>query len=156
MFKDKFWKIDIVWEWEREVRIKAQLPGTNGLHLSWPALSTLGNNHGSTDTEHNYLITHYCFAGHMIIPYYIQQKEAKEKKEMERLRIRCQSYESGYYSDPKCENLYQNTYNGFNSGVRIDLRPGLTILAPLMLSLALLVVWKDWRVIQKIDFCAKI
>ena len=77
----------------------------------------------------------------MIIPYYIQQKEAKEKKEMERLRVRCQSYiESGYYSDPKCENLYQNTYNGFNSGVRIDLHPRLTIFAPLMLSLALLVV----------------
>jgi len=28
----------------------------------------------------------------MIIPYYKQQKEEKERREMERLRVRCQSY----------------------------------------------------------------
>jgi hypothetical protein len=32
------------------------------------------------------------FSGHMIIPYYKQQKEEKERREMERLRVRCQSY----------------------------------------------------------------
>jgi hypothetical protein len=37
----------------------------------------------------------------LAIPYYIKQKEEKERLERDKLRIRCQSYiESGYYSDP--------------------------------------------------------
>jgi hypothetical protein len=44
--------------------------------------------------------------GHMIIPYYQKQKEEKERRELDRLRVKCQSYiESGYYSDPQCEQV---------------------------------------------------
>jgi hypothetical protein len=38
----------------------------------------------------------------LAIPYYVRQKEERERKETEQLRLRCQSYvESGYYSDPR-------------------------------------------------------
>ena len=76
----------------------------------------------------------------MIIPYYIKQKEMQEKKENERLRRRCESFiESGYYSDPQCEKLYLNTYNGFNSAS--NLKCSVSLFTPLLLMLALFLQW---------------
>jgi hypothetical protein len=76
----------------------------------------------------------------MIIPYYQKQKEEKEKKELQRLRVRCQSYiEAGYYSDPKCEQLYLTSYNGFSSAN--SFQKTTAVIAPLfLLSFVLLLV----------------